>query len=90
MTDPSLGQYTILYALTRDVRLEDGPPQHRCYHHLARVTATSLECAIARCRVDSIRGFDFQLLIAVAGEPELLAVGGACLAHSFVAEDDDA
>lgn len=81
--------YTIVYALMRDLRFGDGPSQHECYHHIARVTAPSLERAIARCRADAIRGFDFQILIAVAGDPELLAAGGACVVHAF-ADDDDA
>lgn len=86
MTDQS-SKYTILYAVTRDLPSRN-PPQHECYHHLARVTAPSLERAIARCRADMIRGFDFQILIAIAGESELLTVGGACMTHSFVDGDE--
>jgi hypothetical protein len=80
--------YTIVYALTRDHRFGDEPPQHQCHHHIARVTAPSLERAITRCRADAIRSFNFQLLMAVVGEPELLAAGDACLVHSFVDGDD--
>jgi hypothetical protein len=82
-----MNQYTIVYALARDLRI-GGAPLHECYHHIARVKAPSLERAITRCRADAIRGFDFQLLVAVAGEPELLAAGDACLVHSFADGDD--
>jgi hypothetical protein len=85
-----MSQYTVIYALTRDLRFGDPHEvaQHECYHHLARVTAPSVERAIVRCRRDAISGFDFQLLIAVVGEPELLAVGRTCLVHAFVDGDD--
>jgi hypothetical protein len=82
--------FTVVYALTRDLRFGTDlreVPQHECYHHLARVTAPSVERAIARCRRDAISGFDFQLLIAVVGEPELIAIG-KCLVHAFVDGDD--
>jgi hypothetical protein len=73
----SLSRYTIFYALTRDL----GVPQHECYHHAARVTAPTLEDAIARCRQDALPGFTFHVLAAVDGIPELLAV--ECLVHTL-------
>lgn len=79
-------QYTVIYAITRDLRTADGgnrPPQHECHHHLARVTAPDPRAAEELCRVNVLPGFTCQALVMFEGALIALDVGDHVMHHAF-------
>lgn len=76
-------QYTIIYAITRDLRWGNAPPQHECYHHLARVTAPDPLAAQELCRADTLPGFSYETLAIFEGHLVALGVGDRVLSHSY-------
>lgn len=77
-------QYTIIYALTRDLRFSDDArevPQHECYHHFSRVTAENPIAAEDLCRADALPGFTYQRIVLLEEQPSLIALGRGTLCH---------
>lgn len=76
-------QYTIIYAITRDLRWGNEPRHHECYHHLARVTAADPIAAEEICRATTLPGFAYQTLVMFEGSLVAINVANRVLAHTY-------